>query len=196
MIAPLLSALALLVQQPAAGRVEFTPGHPVMTVGDTLRMSARAFDAAGTPINRPVVQWFAATYEFQGTVDSTGLVTAGAVGQIVVSAVIRSADGGRPIVGTLAIPIQAPPASRVDLSPAPGTLMAGLSASLSATSMSSNGDPRRDPITWVSSRPAVATVSPVGRVTAMAPGTAKISNAVLAQSGNMLKPLVPLSAAP
>ena len=175
MIAALLPALTLFVQQPAAGRVEFAPAHPVMTVGDTLRMSAKAFDASGTPINRPVVQWFAAVFEFQGTVDSTGLVTAGAVGQIVVSAVIRSAAGGRPIVGTLAIPIEAPPANRIDVSPALGTLMAGQSASLAATPISSNGDPRRDLITWTSSRPVVATVSARGRVTAMAPGITTIT---------------------
>ncbi len=175
MTASVLPLLALFVQQPAPGRVEFTPGHPVMTVGDTLRMSARTFDAAGKPVSRPVVKWFAATYEFQGTVDSTGLVTAGAVGQIVVSALVRSADGGRPIVGTLAIPIQAPPASRVDLGAVPNTLMAGLSASLSATAMSSSGDPRHDAIAWSSSRPGVATVSGDGRVTAVAAGTATIT---------------------
>jgi hypothetical protein len=170
MIVALTAVATALVQTPSSGRVEFTPARPVMTVGDTLRLSAKAFDAAGQPISRPVVQWFTATFEFQGTIDSTGLVRAGAAGQIVVSALVRSADGGRPVVGTLAIPIQPPPASRIEIAPAVRSLLAGQSISLRATPIAATGDPRRDTVSWSSSNPAVLRVGPTGRVTAVAPG--------------------------
>src|SRR5947209_20366543 len=75
----LLPIAAALLQLPATppgfpvARLEITPAAAAVEVGQQVRLTARAFDAAGQPVLRARIEWFAAGYE--GDVDSTGLVT-------------------------------------------------------------------------------------------------------------------------
>jgi uncharacterized protein YjdB len=69
-----------------------------------------------------------------------------------------------------------PVASSVSVEPAAATLVAGGTADLVATVRDQNGQPMPgEPVTWSSSNPVVATVSAVGRVTAMSSGQAIVT---------------------
>ena len=58
---PVLFALALLMQPPAAGaRLEIVPSAPVVTAQDTLRLGARVLDAAGQPVRDATIRFVAA----------------------------------------------------------------------------------------------------------------------------------------
>src|SRR2546428_9881280 len=75
----LLSIAAALLQLPVTqprfpvARLEISPPAAAVEVGQQVRLTARALDAAGQPVPHAQIEWFAAGYE--GDVDSTGLVT-------------------------------------------------------------------------------------------------------------------------
>src|SRR5262245_15352988 len=104
-----LSLLASLQQQPAIDRVVVEPARAAIQIGDTLRLAARAVDASGRAVPGVTVQWFQPGGHFEGTVDSTGLVTAGATGTIVALAMVRPA-GGRPATANATITVLPLPA--------------------------------------------------------------------------------------
>src|SRR3989442_1345213 len=91
----LLPIAAALLQLPATppgfpvARLEITPAAAAVEGGQQLRLTARAFDAAGQPGPRAQIEWFAAGYE--SDVDSTGLVTGSYAG-----VAPRAAGGGLP----------------------------------------------------------------------------------------------------
>lgn len=126
---PLLPAL-LSAQAPAPSaapsriaRVIVSPAQREVAAGDTLRLTAEARDAAGAIV--PGVQFrFSATGgRFEGTVDQTGLVTAGATGTMPI-AVAAILPGERPVVERLEVRMV--PARGADRDrPRPGTSRAG-----------------------------------------------------------------------
>src|SRR3712207_2729411 len=98
----MLHALALLAafQQPVAARapiiakVVIQPSEVAVQVGDTVRLAATAVDSAGRPVRDVTVAWFQAGGQFEGRIDSTGLVRAGSVGTLKVSALVAPRGGG------------------------------------------------------------------------------------------------------
>src|SRR2546423_15527465 len=74
---PLLPIAAALLQLPVTppgfpvARLEITPTAAAVEVGQQVRLTARAFDAAGQPVLRAPIEWFAAGSG--GAVGSTGL---------------------------------------------------------------------------------------------------------------------------
>jgi hypothetical protein len=186
---PLL-ALLLVLQQPAQqstpgiARVAITPASPVVVAGDTLRLHARAVDASGRPIEGAVILFHPGAMSFEAHVDSTGLVTAGAVGTlpVVVSAVL---PGAKPVIERIAVRMVPSPASRIDLSPRLTRLLAGQHVRLDAVSYSRAGDRRDDRIEWRSSAPQVARVSMGGVLSALAPGHATITASAGAASRDL-----------
>ena len=92
--------LALLAVLPAAvqaqvARIVVTPATPTVAVHDTLRLRAEALDASGRPVPGVRVRFLAAGGRFEGSVDSTGLVQAGATGTLPVTAVAISCAAPR-----------------------------------------------------------------------------------------------------
>src|SRR5256886_16018103 len=75
---PLLPIAGALLRLPATppgfpvARLEITPAAAAVEVGQQVRLTARAFDAAGQPVPRAQIEWFTAGYE--GGVGSAGLV--------------------------------------------------------------------------------------------------------------------------
>src|SRR2546428_11334867 len=75
----LLSIAAALLQLPVTpprfpvARLEISPAAAAVEVGQQVRLTARALDAAGQPVPHAQIEWFAAGYEGGG--GSTGLVT-------------------------------------------------------------------------------------------------------------------------
>ncbi len=185
----LLTMLAAL-QQPAAppvpapprpaaspiARVVVQPADVAVVVGDTIRLSVVAYDSGGRVFPDVTVNWFASgPRSFEGTVGTDGLVSAGAVGSITVAALVRPKGGGRASTASGRVTILPGPAARIVIDRKPASLYAGQSLALNATAYAANNDRRRDEILWTSDRPAVASVSPDGRLTANAAGRATVT---------------------
>jgi len=175
----MLLVLAMLVQQvpvptPVAS-VVIRPADAAVTVGDTLRLSAQAFDSTGRALGDVRTRWFLSGGQFEGTVDSTGLATAGAVGALRVTALVSPQGGGRAKTAFAVITIVPGPAAAVRLDPAPPRLYAGQAVALTATVTSAEGDIRRDPVTWSSDQPGIVSASGTGVLTAVRPGRATLT---------------------
>src|SRR5439155_906336 len=69
------------------------------------------------------------------------------------------------------------PAAKIAVTPRPERMLAGTSLVLEAVPYAANNDRRYDRVTWKSSRPGVVDVTPIGRVTARAPGRATLTAA-------------------
>ncbi|MGH7537294.1 MAG: Ig-like domain-containing protein, partial [Gemmatimonadales bacterium] len=180
--------LALLaVQQPAqqpstlpqpVARVEVKPAAYALHVGDTVRLAAAAYDSAGQRLDGTRVFWFLGGGRFEGTVDSTGLVSAGATGTLnVTAAVVVPGKPGRPALGFAQVTVLPASAARIAVSPQPVRMLAGTALMLEAAPYAATGDRRYDPVSWTSARPAVLDVSQMGRLTARVPGQATVTAA-------------------
>ncbi|PYO64377.1 MAG: hypothetical protein DMD71_13355, partial [Gemmatimonadetes bacterium] len=164
-----------LLPQPIA-RVDVRPAAYALKVGDTLRLNAAAYDSAGKPVDGAVFAWFTSGGFFEGRVDSTGLVSAGATGTLNVSAVARIP--GRPIkptIGIARITVLPLPAAKVVIASKPTRMLVGTSLVLAAEPYAANDDRRYDPVAWKSTRPTVVDVNPFGRLSARSPGQATVS---------------------
>src|SRR5256884_9314051 len=73
------------VPQPIA-RVDVKPAEYALQVGDTVRLHATAYDSSGRAMPEAVIRWFASGGRFEGAVDTTGLVSAGATRTLNVAA--------------------------------------------------------------------------------------------------------------
>ena len=112
-----LFALLLVLQQPAQqsapsiARLSVTPASPTVIAGDTIRLRARVVDVSGRSIDGARILFQQAGAMFEGHVDSTGLVTAGAVGTfpVVISAVV---PGSKPVIERVAVRMVPGPAAR------------------------------------------------------------------------------------
>ena len=96
--------LLLALQQPSTvpqtpspiAKAAVQPAEVAIQVGDTVRLSVSAQDSAGRPFPNTNVRWFQTGGRFEGSVDSTGLVTGGATGTLTVTAAVSPTGGGRP----------------------------------------------------------------------------------------------------
>jgi len=163
-------------------RVVIHPAEAAVQANDTIRLSVQAFDSAGTEVTGVRTIWGARGGMFEGSVDSTGLVTGGSAGTITVTAAVRPAGGGRSAFGFARVTILPPPAARVAVSPAVSRMYVGQQLRLQAAVFAANGDPRYDQVTWSSDRPGVLEMREDGSVRARAAGratlTARAGNAV------------------
>src|SRR6202162_1794516 len=164
---------------PKAQTVEVTPTNITANVGDKVKFSAVAKDAAGNVLAVKPMVWFAAPFDVAGA-DKEGVVVFHEPGEVTVGAVVA----GNP--GFAHVMVVAPPVAKIEVVPVNQALVAGSSAMLSATMRSANGDPRTDtPIRWTSKSPAVAQVNESGMVIAKAPGNATLVAAAGPVSGEV-----------
>jgi hypothetical protein len=157
--------------------IVLTPARGVLTPGDTLRFRAVARDSAGQPVGDVRLLFRAAGGRFEGSVDSTGFVTAGSTGTIPV-AVIALVQGSRPFIKRTEVRIVAGPAARIVVTPRVGRLVVGQRLRLSAAASSGDGDARQDTAAWRSSNRAIIRVDANGVVTAVGAGRASVTAAV------------------
>ncbi|MCC7323024.1 MAG: Ig-like domain-containing protein, partial [Gemmatimonadaceae bacterium] len=139
------------------------------------RLAASVVDENGKPIPGIRVRFFAGG-SFEARVDSTGLVTSGAVGTfpVTVSAIV---PGARPLTKRVDVVMVPGPAASVVVTPQPTRLLAGQRLQLSAIARSADGDSATDRVTWKSSAPGVVRVSESGLLTAVAAGRARVTAA-------------------
>ena len=169
----MIGLLLLLAQaQGTPGpRIDITPAQPEVQVGQSLRLSAVVFDAAGAPIPGAHISWFGGG--FNGSVDSTGLVRGGFRGYI--QAIAMATPGGKRVTGSARVRVIAGPPSRIELRPAIATLPVGARLTVVGTPFSADNDTRTDPITYSSATPRVVSVTPQGQVQAVGIGKAVVT---------------------
>jgi uncharacterized protein YjdB len=148
--------------------VEITPKTLDVHVGQKVKFSAAAKDAAGNPINAKPSVWFAAPFDLAGA-DESGEVTFHAAGVVTVGAVIAGKTGYAKVnVGTSKI-------TALEIEPLARPIVAGSAERLTAVARTLNGEPRSDAsVQWTSDKSSVATVDAAGLVTGIAPGSVTI----------------------
>jgi hypothetical protein len=174
----MLLPFALLLQA-AQPRIVITPAQPVVVAGDTVRLRGHVVDASGQPMTTVRVRFQQQGGNFEGTVDSTGLVMSGAAGvlPVVASAII---PGTRPILQRIDVRMVPGPAARIVLAPQPQRLAPGQRLRLDVKVYSASGDTREDRVEWRSSAPNVIFVTDAGVISAGTPGRATVT----ASAGN------------
>jgi hypothetical protein len=170
----LVGFAATAAAQAPATRLVVTPSQRSVVAGDSLQLRGQLLDASGQPVPGARVTFVSGGGHFEGSVDSTGLVRAGAVGTIPVTAVAL-VSGAKPVVERFEVAMVPAPAARVEVSPRPTRLLVGQRVRLGAEVFSAAGDHRGDAVQWASSMPAAVRVGGDGSLVAVAPGRASIS---------------------
>jgi hypothetical protein len=179
----LLWMLAALQQQPAVqgvaapalATVRIEPAEVAVQVGDTVRLRATGEDSAGHAVPDVAIRWFQPGGYFEGKVDSTGLVTGGSTGTLTVSALVSPRAGGPPATGFARVTVLPQPATRLELTGQANRLYVGQSIEVAAIPYSANNDRRYDQVVWKSDAPTIVSASPLGRLSGVRPGRARIS---------------------
>jgi hypothetical protein len=168
-------ASGALAQSPVVARVVVTPASPAATVGEPLQLKAQAVDSSGRTVPNVTIRFQRAVGIFEGGVDQNGLVLAGAPGVLVVN-VTAVAEGQRPVIQRVTIPVRPGPAASIRVEPRPSKLLAGQSIRLPTVVHSAAGDLRADDqIAWSSSAPAIVRVTADGTVIGVSAGNATIT---------------------
>jgi uncharacterized protein YjdB len=164
------SAVVVVTVNPVpVASIDVTPPRDTIAVSQTTQFTATPRDATGSALGGRVVTWRSSDDNI-AAVSSTGLVTGVAAGEATISAVSGTATG------TARVFVRPRPVAAVVVSPAQATLAVGATLQLTVLITDAAGNPitNKTP-TFTSDANAVARVSASGLVTAVAPGTAKIS---------------------
>ncbi|HZC22980.1 MAG TPA: Ig-like domain-containing protein [Candidatus Binatia bacterium] len=152
----------------APASVEITPKNLDVQVGQKVKFSAVAKDAAGNSIDAKPSVWFAAPFDLAGA-DDTGEVTFHGPGVVTVGAVIAGK------AGYATVNVANSKIATLELEPLFHAIAAGSAEKVNATARTANGNPRLDaPIQWTSDKPSIAAVDAAGLVSGIAPGSATI----------------------
>ena len=125
----------ITVSQIPVKTVTISPTNPVVSVSQTLQLTAVTADSAGTVLPGRVVRWSSATPAV-ATIDSiSGVLTGVAPG----TSVIKATSEG--VFGTVTATVNPAPVNSVVLSPSVSQLHVGQSETISATVTDVNGNP-------------------------------------------------------
>ncbi len=159
--------------------VEITPKAIDVQVGQKVKFSAVAKDAAGNPIDAKPATWFAAPFDVAGA-DEAGEVTFHAPGTVTVGAVILGK------AGYATVNVANSKVATVEIEPLARAIVAGSGEKLTVTPRTSDGKPRAQAmLKWASDKLAIATVDAAGFVSGLTPGTATIKATADGVSGTV-----------
>jgi hypothetical protein len=151
-------------QQPAIKTVEVKASTTEAEVGQQVKLTAIAKDAAGNAVNVEPSSYFAGPFD-AAAADDNGVVRLFGPGEVIAGAIV----GGK--TGFTKIMVRPATIKTVEIKSITTPLVVGGTLQLEATTRIFSGDPRTGvPITWTSEKPAVATVDAGGVVTGIAPG--------------------------
>ena len=149
--------------------VNVTPPTASITVGQTTTLTAQTLDANGNALTGRAVAW-ASSNAGVATVSDAGVVTGVAPGDATITATSEGKSG------TATVTVTPIPVASVTVDPATVSLTTGATQQITATPRDAQGNPLADrAVTWESQNTAVATVSPAGLITAVAPGTTTVT---------------------
>ncbi len=157
-----------------------TPPAPVATVrvvgsssplsiGQELQLTGQVTDAKGAAVSGRTISWTTSDATV-ATVSSSGLVRGMAAGVVTITASVDAHSGTFPVL------VISPVAGSIMISPLAGILGIGDQITLMAIVLDSIGQAIPSPsVTWLSSNPIAASVTPQGVVTGLSRGTTVIS---------------------
>ena len=169
--------------------VAVEPGTLSIPSGASRPLTVTVVDANRVNVTDREVRWTSSN-ELVASVSASGAVTAKAPGTATITATSEGKSG--------AVSITVTPAAvgTVSILPASASLTVGGTASLAPTVTDVNGVPMAGrEVTWTSSDPLVASVSPAGVVVANAVGSATITASSDGKSGTAAVTVVPVPAA-
>lgn len=156
--------------------VTISPATTGLLTGGNQQMVARCFDASGMQVPTPAISWQASG---NVTIDSAGVVTAGAIGTGTVRAIVGTFASNTATINVVPAG-SANPVASVSVSPSAISLSSGQTQAVAAQAFDATGNQVLGvTFNWASSNPAVATVPPgpsaSAVVTAVADGAATIT---------------------
>ncbi|HEY2963636.1 MAG TPA: Ig-like domain-containing protein [Pyrinomonadaceae bacterium] len=177
--------------------VQVTASVKEAEVGQQVKVTAVAIDAAGNVVKEQPSTYFAGPFDI-AAVDDNGNVKLFGPGEVTVGAIV----GGTP--GFATFMVKAPSIKTIDIMPIKMPLVVGGSAQLDTVTRILSGDPRSGvPVNWTSDNTQVATVDAGGVVTGLAPGkttltatsgTAKATTTITVVKNNLRSLLVTAAA--
>ncbi len=165
------NSITVNIAAPIPASIEIAPTAATIAVGATQLLTTNVKDAAGVAITPTPALTFTSAQPTVATVSATGTVTAIAAGSTIITA--RTANG---VTGTATISVFAVPAT-VRFTPTAASLGVGATQTFvpivsDAAGVAITPTPS---LQWSSSLTTVASVTQLGVVTAVAPGTATIT---------------------
>jgi trimeric autotransporter adhesin len=152
--------------KPAA--IEVSP-RPVKIYGlkQVQWLTGRLMDKKGRPLQSGSLRWSSSKSDIV-TVDNSGKLQSLKEGRSVVTASFEKLS--------VQVPVEVVDVKSIEIVPASAHLVgpAGTTTTVTSVVKNSAGKPTSRPITWTSSKPAVATISGDGMVTSVGPGTTTI----------------------
>ncbi len=168
----LLLAITVFAQQPspssAVKTVEVKASVTEAEVGQQVKLTAVAKDAAGNIISEQPSSYFAGPFDIAAA-DESGTIRLFGPGEVTAGAIV----GGKS--GFTTFTVKPATIKMIEIKSITTPLVTGSKVQLEATTRISSGDPRTGvTISWTSDQPGVATVDPGGVVTGIGPGKATI----------------------
>jgi uncharacterized protein YjdB len=166
----LAGTASLAVTSAVAVSLSVAPATLSLPLGTGSQLQAIATMSDGTTQNPTTVTWSSAQSSV-AAVNAQGYVTAAGKGTAQVSAAYNG------LTGSAAIAVGPPALVSIKVSPTPSSLPLGETQQFTATGNYTDGSTQNltQSAAWISSGPAIATVSPAGAAVAKAVGTATIS---------------------
>jgi len=162
------TSMIQVVQMVAA--VALTPATAILQTGQSIALQAVARDSNGTVVPGTGYTWSSSAPAI-ATVDAAGTVRSLAVGKATVTATAPTGAAAQAQVDVQAVPI-----ASLSVSPTSFALAPGQNAQAIAVAKDASGNALTGRVvTWSSSNPVVANVSPLGVVFALADGSATIT---------------------
>ena len=170
-------------------RVVVSPGGLTLPVRRPDQLTAVAYDSVGRAVPGAIYTWNSSSPGV-ATVTNTGYVNAVAAG----STTITATTAGKSATALVTvIPQSGGSVARVDITPATASVAVNSTVQLTGTARDAQGNVTTDEIPlWITLNPVVATVSPTGLVTGLAPGSAIIT---LSQAGRLDSAVVTVTGA-
>lgn len=180
---------AVTVTLPPVQTVTVSRALDTIGVTGSVTKTAVLRDASNTVLTGRALSWSSSNVAV-ATVSSTGNVLGLAPGTVTISATSEGRIGNSTVV------VLARLASAVILTPATTTLIVGVTQQLSAQITDAQGNLLTGrPIAYASDAPSVASVSASGLVTALAPGTARITATSEGKTGVSTVQVIPVPVA-
>ena len=160
-------------RQPTLTALVVTPGSATVTVGATQALNVTGGFSDGSTMNVTSTSTFASSAPTVATVSGAGVVTAVKAG--VATITVRYPATGQTATATVTVP--QPPLVSISVTPTTATVATGATQALTVTATYSDASTATltSGLAFVTSNPAIATVSAAGIVAGVAVGTATIT---------------------
>lgn len=160
--------------------LEVAPSGRGIAVGTALQLTATGLFSDGSRRDVTAASSWGSSAPAVATVSTAGRVSGLAAG----TAIISAALDGR--TASMTVQVSSATLASISVTPTTATIARGTTQQFVATGVFSDATSQEltDQVTWSSSAPATATVSPVGLASGVAPGSATLSAALLGVSGS------------